>query len=114
MIAAARSGYDAHRADRDRLADALAGGKPPTAEPAYALPFPLSDPAAVLRFLVLVEDRVCAAAVTAVGQVSGAADRTVIVEVLSGAAVRGLRLRQLSGLPITRLITAFPGRPPGT
>jgi hypothetical protein len=114
-IAAARSGYDAHRAHRDRLADALAaaGGKLPIAEPAYALPFPLTDAAAVLRLLVLIEDRICAAAVAAVAQVSSPANRIMLVDLLSGAAVRALRLRQLSGLPTPKLITAFPGRPPG-
>jgi hypothetical protein len=116
LIAAARSGYDAHRTTRDQLADALvaSGAKPPTAQPAYALPFPLTDPAAVLRLLVLIEDRVSAAAVAAVAGVSAAHDRRLIVDVLSAAAVRALRLRQLLGVPTPKAVTGFPGRPPGT
>jgi hypothetical protein len=113
-VAAARSGYDAHRTTRDQLADALAasGAEPPTAQAAYALPFPLVDPPAALRLLVLIEERVSAAAVAAVG-VSAARDRPLVVDVLSGAAVRALRLRQLLGVPTSKLITPFPGRPPG-
>lgn len=110
LLAAARSGYDAHRVSRDRLTDAIAvgGGDPPPALPAYALPFPASDAPAALRLMVTLEDRLCVVAASSVGAASGA-DRTLAADVLSAATVRAVRLRLLAGLSPARSVVALPG-----
>src|SRR3954447_626658 len=49
--AEAKAAYDAHRARRDGLVRQVRnmGGKPVAAAAAYALPFPVQDPAAAVR-----------------------------------------------------------------
>lgn len=116
LISAVRSGYDALRESRDQLTEAItaAGGSPPPALPAYALPVPLSDASAVVRFLAGVEDRLCATAATAVGQVGAAglaAHRLLAADVLAAAAVRGARLRMLGGAAPAKAVTPLPGLP---
>lgn len=60
--AEARAAYDAHRARRDTLRRTVSdlGGTPAAAEPAYALPFAVPDPAAAVRLAAELEDRVAA------------------------------------------------------
>jgi hypothetical protein len=110
MIAAARGGLDAHRVSRDRLSDAIAtlGGTPPGALAAYQIPFALGNPAACLRLLITLEDRLCGIAGAAVASPDG---RTLSADVLGAAAVRAAQLRLLSGLPASRAAVAFPGLP---
>ncbi len=111
LLGVVRSGYDVHRQTRDDLADAIAalGGSPPEPSPAYQLPFALDDAGAVLRLLVLVEDRLAAIAASAVRTEAG---RRASASVLSAAAVRAAELRRLQLLPPGRVLTAFPGLQP--
>jgi hypothetical protein len=110
-VGAARSGLDAHRTERDLLLEALARDRTPLppAQAAYALPFPLVDAAAALRLLALLEERLCGICAPAVGQVERAADRLLLVDVLTAAAVRRMQLRRVAGLSVAASVTAFPG-----
>ncbi|MGW7418172.1 ferritin-like domain-containing protein, partial [Streptomyces sp. NPDC054863] len=56
----AREAYDAHRSRRDALARTVhdLGGKPVVAEAAYALPFPVPDPASAAKLAAVLEGRV--------------------------------------------------------
>jgi hypothetical protein len=114
LVAAVRSAYDAHRESRDALTAAIVagGGTPPTALPAYSVPFPLSTPAAVVNFLAGVEDRLCAAAATGVAT-TGGPDRLRAAGVLSAAAVRAVELRRLGGATPQKAVTPLPGLPGG-
>lgn len=111
VIAAARGGFDAHRESRDRLSDAIAtaGGTPPGALPAYALPFPVTSAAAALRLLTVLEDQLCGVAAAAMSTVPAGGDRLLAADVLTAAAVRAARLRLLSGLPPGQAVIALPG-----
>ncbi len=110
LIAAARGGLDAHRVSRDRLSDAIAAfaGTPPGPLAAYQIPFALDTPAAVLRLLIALEDRLCGIAANAVEVSVG---RPLSADVLGAAAVRAAQLRLLSGLPAAGAVLAFPGLP---
>ena len=113
LVAAVRSGYDTLRASRDGLTEAIsaAGGSPPATLAAYALPFPLSNAPAVVRFLAGLEDRLCVAAATAVGAAGVAADRLAAADILAAAAVRATRLRVLAGATPAKAVTPLPGLP---
>ncbi len=115
LIGAVRAGYDAHRASRDTLTGAIvaAGGTAPTALPAYALPFALSNTAATVRFLAGIEDRLCVAATAGVGATSSGSHRLLAVHVLGEAAVRACRLRTLGGAAPGNAVTPLPGLPGG-
>lgn len=110
LLAATRSGYDALRASRDQLSDAIAaaGGTPPPALAGYALPFPLQTAAAVVRLLTGLEDRLCGVAATALESANG---RLLVSDVLSAAAVRAVQLRMLGGAPPAKAVNPFPGIP---
>ena len=110
LVAAARTGLDAHRVSRDRLDDAIAalGGTPPGALAAHQIPFALDNPAAALRLLITLEDRLCGVAATAAGSTAG---RSMSADILTAAAVRAARLRLLAGLPPARGALTFPGLP---
>ncbi len=110
LLAQTRSGYDALRASRDELSDAIAaaGGGPPPALTGYALPFPLQNTGDVVRLLAGMEDRLCAAAATAARSVTG---RLLISDVLNAAAVRAVRLRLLGGATPAKAVTPLPGIP---
>ncbi len=58
--AEARQAYDAHRARRDAMARTVAdlGGAPVYAAAGYALPFPVTGPAAAVRFAAYLEEHV--------------------------------------------------------
>ncbi len=113
LIGAVRTSYDALRVSRDQLTAAItaAGSTPPPPLPAYALPFPLSNAPAVIRFLAGLEDRLCVAAANAVGQAAVAAHRLLAADVLAAAAVRAARLRTLLGVAPAKAVTALPGLP---
>ncbi len=115
LISTVRSSYDAHRESRDALTEAIvaAGATPPAALPAYDVPFPLSDVAAVVRFLAGIEDRLCTAAATATGATNTASHRLLAVGVLEAAAVRALQLRLLGGATPAKAVIPLPGLPAG-
>lgn len=115
LIGAVRTGYDALRVSRDQVTEAVtaAGAAPPPPLPAYALPFPLSNAPAVVRFLAGLEDRLCVAAASAVGQAAVASQRLLAADVLAAAAVRAARLRTLAGAAPAKAVTPLPGLPAG-
>jgi hypothetical protein len=98
----------AHRARRDaldlRLADLKASAPP--AEPAYALPSPVTDQASALRLAITVEER-CAGQWRAVVAESTGDDRAMAADALIDCAVRATRARHLAG--VTPATVAFPG-----
>ncbi|MET7689667.1 ferritin-like domain-containing protein [Streptomyces sp. NPDC005483] len=100
--AEAKAAYDAHRARRDALVRAVRGlgGTPVAAAAAYALPFPVPDPAAAVRLAADLEDRV-AGVYSDVVRASRGERRSTAAEALREAAVRAVRWRGES--------VAFPG-----
>ena len=112
VVATVRSAYDAHRESRDALAAAIAaaGGSPPAALPAYAVPVALTNQAAVLGFLAGIEDRLCATAAAAVA-VTADKERLLAAGVLNAGAARAVGLRLLDGAKPARAVTPLPGLP---
>jgi hypothetical protein len=106
----AHDAYEAHRRLRDSLIGAIlaAGGRPPAARAAYALPTRPVDPASALGLLADVEDRAAAVAYDAVAAL-GTAHRQLAVDALAGAAVRAQRARLAAGAPPERAGPALPG-----
>ncbi|WP_411143732.1 ferritin-like domain-containing protein [Streptomyces sp. x-80] len=98
----AQTAYDAHRARRDALHRTVRdlGGRPQAAAAAYALPFPVPDPAAAVRLAAELEDRLAGVYADLV-RAGGAARRAEAAAALREAAVRAVRWRG-SGV-------AFPG-----
>lgn len=98
----ARTAYDAHRARRDALAREVRdlGAEPVAASAAYALPFPVPDSAAAVRFAAGLEDRVAGVYSDLVRAAEGEL-RGTAAEALREAAVRAVRWRGES--------VAFPG-----
>ncbi|MEG3631346.1 ferritin-like domain-containing protein [Streptomyces poriticola] len=98
----ARAGYDAHRARRDALARAVRDldGEPVAAAAGYALPFPVPDPDAAVRFAARLEDRVAGVYSDLVRAAEGER-REHAAAALREAAVRAVRWRGGS--------VAFPG-----
>ncbi|HWG99861.1 MAG TPA: DUF4439 domain-containing protein [Pilimelia sp.] len=110
LASAARAAEEAHRARRDAVLVALsaAGETPAPAEPAYALPFPVTDRAAALRLAVHVEERTAALWRAALPETAGA-DRRRALDSLTDCALRAARWRRAAGRrPGT---TPFPGAP---
>jgi hypothetical protein len=100
--AEARAAYDAHRARRDALAREVRdlGAEPVAASAAYALPFPVADPAAAVRLAAELEERV-AGVYSDLVRAAGGARRREAAGALREAAVRAVRWRGGS--------VAFPG-----
>ncbi|MGW2182271.1 ferritin-like domain-containing protein [Streptomyces sp. NPDC001732] len=100
--AEARAAHHAHRARRDVLARTVRDldGEPVAALAAYALPFPVADPAAAVRLAALLEDRVANVYSDLVRAAEGPLRREA-ADALREAAVRAVRWRG-SGVP-------FPG-----
>lgn len=100
--AEAKAAYDAHRARRDALVREVRdlGGTPVAAAPAYALPFPVPDSVAAVRFAAELEERVAGVYSDLVRATEGGR-RSMAAEVLREAAVRAVRWRGES--------VAFPG-----
>jgi hypothetical protein len=98
----ARTAHDAHRARRDALVRAVRdlGGRPVAAAAAYALPFPVPDSAAAVRFAAELEDRV-AGVYSDLVRASTGERRREAAGALREAAVRAVRWRGES--------VAFPG-----
>jgi hypothetical protein len=109
--ALARDAYDAHRALRDSLTETIvsAGGKPPQARAAYALPTRPVDLGSALGLLSDIEDRTATLAYGAV-PVLGTQHRGLAVDALAGAAVRAQRERLAAGVPPEGAGRALPGR----
>ena len=72
-LTAVREAEQVHRARRDTLLTRLiaASVQPPSAEPAYALPFPVTDAAGALRLAVHLEERTAAGGGTRSGPPTG-------------------------------------------
>ncbi|MGW5127798.1 ferritin-like domain-containing protein [Streptomyces sp. NPDC004069] len=100
--AEARSAYDAHRARRDALVREVRdlGGQPVAAAAAYALPFPVPDSAAAVRFAAELEERV-AGVYSDLVRAGAGEQRREAAGALREAAVRAVRWRGES--------VAFPG-----
>jgi hypothetical protein len=88
----ARSAYDAHRSRRDALVREVRdlGGTPVAAAAAYALPFPVPDPAAAVRLAAELEDRV-AGVYSDLVRATGGERRRAAAGALREAAVRAVR-----------------------
>jgi hypothetical protein len=109
-LAFAQQAEAAHRSRRDALLLRLStgGATPPAAEPAYALPQPVTDQAGALRLAVTLEERTGAAWRRALGP-TAADDRRLALEAFGDCAVRAVRARRLAGVsPVT---VALPGEP---
>ncbi|WP_405619788.1 ferritin-like domain-containing protein [Streptomyces sp. NBC_00076] len=98
----AQAAYDAHRARRDALVREVRDldGTPVSAAAAYALPFPVPDPASAVRLAADLEDRVAGVYSDLVRAATGER-RGTAAEALREAAVRAVRWRGES--------VAFPG-----
>ncbi|HEY2950754.1 MAG TPA: ferritin-like domain-containing protein [Micromonosporaceae bacterium] len=106
----ARSAEAAHRARRDALVVALtdAGATAPPAQPAYALPYPVTDRASALRLAADIENRTAAVWRAALPPTTDT-DRANALAALIDCAVRATRWRRLAGVvPAT---VPFPGKP---
>ncbi len=86
----AQAGYDAHVRSRDDLRERIVelGVQPVVAEPVYALPFAVDDPATCRRLAIQLESRTAAVYAAAVGSTVDEL-RAVTARALSGCAVRG-------------------------
>lgn len=103
----ARAAEAAHRARRDELILLLAAATAPPAEPAYALPFPVTDADSALRLAIEIESRSAAVWRAALPAVD-AGPRARVLAGLTDCAVRATRWRRLAG--VTPATVAFPGR----
>ncbi|MER5310254.1 ferritin-like domain-containing protein [Streptomyces sp. NPDC002773] len=92
--AEATAAYEAHRARRDALRRSVGdlGGAPVVAEAAYALPFPVADPAGAARLAAVLEDRV-AGVYSDLVRASEGPQRREAAAALREAAVRAVRWR---------------------
>ena len=96
---AARVAEAAHRVRRDALLARLAstGPTPASAEPAYALPFPVTDVPSALKLAVHLEERTAAVWRHALGGTDGDL-RTMALDALVDCAVRATRWRVAAGI----------------
>ncbi|MFJ8395358.1 ferritin-like domain-containing protein [Streptomyces sp. NPDC094144] len=102
--AEATAAHHAHRARRDALVRTVRGlgGEPVAADPAYALPFAVPDPATAVRFAAVLEDRV-ADVYSDLVRAAGGPLRREAADALREAAVRAVRWRG-SGVPFPGLV----------
>lgn len=105
----ARSAEAAHRARRDQLVVLLTdrGASPPPPEPAYAVPFAVTDRASALRLAIEVEERAGAVWRAALAATTGT-QRNQALAALTDTAVRATRWRRIAG--VTPVTVPFPGR----
>jgi hypothetical protein len=98
LLAQGRQAEAAHRNRRDALLEMLsaAGTTPPAADPAYALPFPVTDQASAVRLALQIEERTGALwrAVLPAGSV---AERRTALDGLTDTALRAARWRRAAG-----------------
>jgi hypothetical protein len=107
----ARQVEAAHRDRRDTVAlrIAAAGGTPEPAAAAYAMPFPVTDPATAMKLAVALEEGAAGAWRQALGMTTGE-DRKIALDALTAAAVQATRWRVAAGIvPVT---VPFPGSSP--
>jgi hypothetical protein len=107
---AARNAEAAHRARRDALVLQLTndGATPAPTDPAYTLPFPVTDRTSALRLAVDVEERTGATWRSALAASTGN-ERQAALNALVDCAVRATGFRRAAGT--TPATVAFPGRP---
>jgi hypothetical protein len=107
---AARVAEAAHRTRRDALIVRFAndGATAPPAEPAYALPFPVTDRASALRLAVHLEDRTALAWRNVLPNTDGD-ERKVALDAYMDCAVRAVRWRRQAGMQPATI--PFPGAP---
>ena len=94
----ARQAEAAHRTRRDSLLVRLASATPapPAADPAYALPFPVTDQASALRLAVGIEERTGDVWRATLAD-AGGDDRKRALDALTDCALRAARFRRASG-----------------
>jgi hypothetical protein len=94
----ARQAEAAHRARRDALLVRLSSASPapPAADPAYTLPFAISDEASALRLATGIEERTGAVWKAALAGVGGD-DRRRALDALTDCALRAARFRRAAG-----------------
>jgi hypothetical protein len=107
---AVRAAETAHRARRDALLGQLSGGgaTPAPPDPAYALPFVVTDQASALRMAVEIEERAGAIWRSALASTTGD-QRKAALNALVDCAVRATGFRRIAG--ITPATVEFPGKP---
>jgi ferritin-like protein len=105
---AARQAEAAHRSRRDALLVrmAAASATPPAADPAYTLPYAVTDRDTALKLAVDLEDGAARAWYGAIGATSGD-DRSLAANALIDCSVRATRWRKLAGT--TPATLTFPG-----
>lgn len=98
-LQAARAADAAHRARRDALLARLAGtaATPAPAEPAYALPFAVTDVSSALRLAVHLEERTGAVWRYSLGATDGDL-RKLALDALVDCAIRATRWRAAAGI----------------
>jgi hypothetical protein len=108
--AAARAAETAHRARRDAVVARLTGdgAQAPPPDPAYALPYPVTDKASALRLAAEIEDRTGAVWRSALSTTTGD-QRRAALDALVDCAVRATGFRRAGG--VTPATVQFPGRP---
>jgi hypothetical protein len=104
----ARAAEAAHRARRDQLILRLSGDDPVPTDPAYQLPFPVTDDPSAVRLAAEVEQR-AAAVWRELLPVTEGADRETALAALVEYAVTATRWRRAAG--ITPAAPTWPGRP---
>jgi hypothetical protein len=110
LLAATRKAEEAHRRRRDVVLERLSSGvkaTPPAAEPAYTLPFPVTDRDNAVKLAVHLEERTAAVWRAVLGGERGA-DRELALDALVDSAVLATRWRAVAGLPAT---VPLPGAP---
>jgi hypothetical protein len=108
-VTLAQAAEAAHRARRDAVVMRLLarGVKAPVAEPAYALPAPVTDQASALKLAIMIEERTAASWRAALIDTTDD-DRRLAVDGLIDCAIRATRFRKAAG--VTPTTVAFPGR----
>jgi hypothetical protein len=105
----ARQAEAAHRDRRDSLLEMLGtDSSAPAAEPAYALPFPVTDSASAIKLAQGIEERVATLWCAALGETTGA-QRKAGLAALTDAALRAARWRRAGG--VSPSTVALPGSP---
>ena len=107
---AARNAEAAHRDRRDALVSQLAkdGGTPAPPDPAYALPYPVTDQATALKLAVEIEERTAAVWRSELAETTGER-RKASLDALVDCALRATSFRRAAG--VTPTTVAFPGKP---
>jgi hypothetical protein len=94
----ARQAEAAHRARRDGLLVRLSSASPapPAADPAYTLPFAVTDEASALKLATGIEERTGAVWRATIAEVGGD-DRHRALDALTDCALRAARFRRAAG-----------------